>query len=61
MDTSGIGHQHGNFHNYYAFHSIDERISMIPQGCFYSIWESLGKPSKFCMLDVGCNEGSLTL
>ena len=55
------GHKYGNFHSYYAFHAQESRTLLIPQNFFLSLWESQGQPAAFSLLDVGCNEGNLTL
>ena len=56
-----IGHQFGNFHSYYRFHPVTERTQYFTTGMFSTIWEADGKPPCFTMLDVGCNEGDLTI
>mmetsp|Transcript_8348 Transcript_8348/g.8505 ORF Transcript_8348/g.8505 Transcript_8348/m.8505 type:complete len:264 (-) Transcript_8348:637-1428(-) len=60
MDESN-GHHHGNFKSYYTFHSTEERMSRLSKGLFKSIWEVAGRPPKFLMLDIGCNEGDLSI
>eukprot|EP01041_Mallomonas_annulata_P000972 gene972-1890_t len=54
-------HHFGNFRNYYSFHPTGERTSRFPQGLFRAIWEAAGKQAHFYMLDIGCNEGNLSL
>lgn len=54
-------HIFGNFRNYYHFHPSKSRLEVFPAGFFVSLWEKLGKCSTFKILDVGCNEGDLTL
>jgi len=54
-------HVYGNFHKYYEFHSATSRMAQIPAGQLYKVWENCGHPSLFAMLDVGCNEGELTV
>lgn len=60
-DDSTNGHHFGNFKNYYNFHPINERTSRFPTGLFRSIWNCHGKPQKFFILDIGCNEGNLSM
>jgi SAM-dependent methyltransferase len=54
-------HQFGNFHKYYSFHPTSSRTSLMKEGFFYQIWQSQNQPSFFSLLDVGCNEGNLSL
>ncbi|KAF7996568.1 hypothetical protein HCN44_002214 [Aphidius gifuensis] len=49
--------RHGNFINYYNFHSADERIQQLPQG----VWQTNKFDRKYIALDVGCNAGNLTV
>lgn len=55
------GHHFGNFHQYYDFHNPVARYSIILEGTFKKIWERLNSPQKFYILDIGCNEGNLTI
>jgi SAM-dependent methyltransferase len=55
-----IGHQLGNFHNYYIFHSAEDRLRIIPDGYFQKAWMKSGKPETFYILDIGCNDGTLS-
>eukprot|EP01117_Protostelium_nocturnum_P007248 TRINITY_DN2591_c0_g2_i1.p1 TRINITY_DN2591_c0_g2~~TRINITY_DN2591_c0_g2_i1.p1 ORF type:complete len:246 (+),score=55.32 TRINITY_DN2591_c0_g2_i1:110-847(+) len=51
----------GNFHNYYSFNKIEERIvpiqSHLKQLCRKAVEE---KRKRFTIVDVGCNEGDVT-
>ena len=58
---NGEGHQFGNFPNYYNFHPTVERISLLPQSLFENLWAELKFPEKLFLLDIGCNEGDLTI
>jgi SAM-dependent methyltransferase len=60
-NPNAVGHHYGNFHNYYNFHPVSERLQHLPAGMFKAIWESDGCGKIFAMLDVGCNEGDLTI
>lgn len=60
IKLEGDGHLFGNFHNYYEFHT-ENRASIMPEGFLYNLWIEVGSPSKVCLLDIGCNEGNLTL
>lgn len=55
------GHHFGNFHNYYEFHETLSRMSAIFEGSILAMWKSLSCPDVFSVLDVGCNEGNLTI
>lgn len=57
----GDGHLCGNFHNYYNFHPPEQRTSFIPASHFVDLWRSLGQPAHLLLLDVGCNEGNLSI
>jgi SAM-dependent methyltransferase len=57
----GDGHLCGNFHNYYNFHPPEQRTSFIPASHFVDLWRSLGQPTRLLLLDVGCNEGNLSI
>jgi SAM-dependent methyltransferase len=61
IDRKADGHRLGNFHNYYNFHDKNSRLALLPVNFFHVLWQSLGKPSSFLILDVGCNEGDLTV
>ena len=55
------GHLLGNFHNYYTFHSSESRIDSLEPGLFTRLWDNLSRPNKFYILDVGCNDGTLSI
>ena len=55
------GHLLGNFKNYYAFHPVEQRLNLFPQNFFVNLHESLGYPKQLFLLDVGCNEGDLSI
>lgn len=71
------GHQHGNFHNYYAFNPAEERTRLLPAdlvprlvasavgaGGAASAGGAAGADADapvLSVLDVGCNEGDLSL
>lgn len=59
--TDGNGHKYGNFHSYYTFHEDQSRTKLIPEKFFFSLWKLQGEPETFSILDVGCNEGNLTI
>jgi SAM-dependent methyltransferase len=54
-------HVHGNFRKYYNFHSSESRTSLIPSRFFSQSHAALGGGDSYSMLDVGCNDGTLTL
>jgi len=62
LEAQDLGHRHGNFHNYYAFHPPSHRLDKMKE-----ILEYIGKkyekksdaPFEYC--DLGCNEGDLTI
>ena len=55
------GHKFGNFHSYYTFHEQQSRTKLIPPNFFASLWKAQGGPAIFSIVDIGCNEGNLTL
>jgi SAM-dependent methyltransferase len=60
------GHRYGNFHNYYHFHPPQERLDIISKnkGILDRIadrWKHLDNPPIFTLLDIGCNQGDLTM
>jgi hypothetical protein len=57
----GNGHVFGNFNNYYSFHPPSDRTNLFPKGFFKRIWESANRPRALYLLDIGCNEGWLSL
>lgn len=56
-----LQHKFGNFRSYYAFHPADSRLVLLPAGHFLTAWERAGAKTSFRLLDVGCNEGDLSL
>jgi 2-polyprenyl-3-methyl-5-hydroxy-6-metoxy-1,4-benzoquinol methylase len=59
-----VGHRFGNFPNYYAFHSVSDRLDELTETMLEQ-WVAEARPSKdgsriFNMVDVGCNDGTLT-
>jgi SAM-dependent methyltransferase len=55
------GHKFGNFHSYYTFHEQQSRTKLIPPNFFATLWQAQGCPATFSIIDIGCNEGNLTL
>jgi Bicoid-interacting protein 3 (Bin3) len=63
---SDNGHRYGNFHNYYNFNPVSNRTSYMHEIFDYIIaeWNQINSssgPAAFRYVDVGCNEGDLTL
>lgn len=55
-------HVYGNYHKYYTFHSANSRIQLLTgRSVFQTIWIAQGRPSVFRILDIGCNEGDLSI
>jgi hypothetical protein len=54
------GHRHGNFRNYYNFHSCDERLIQLPIAELQERSPLAGRNGIF-ILDIGCNEGDLSM
>jgi len=59
-----VGHRYGNFPNYYAFHAVGDRLDELPESMLKQ-WVAETSPSKegvriFNVVDVGCNDGTLT-
>jgi SAM-dependent methyltransferase len=54
------GHRHGNFRNYYNFHSCDERLNQLPITELQKRSQLEGRHEIF-ILDIGCNEGDLSV
>lgn len=55
-------HLLGNYHKYYTFHSAQSRSELISgRNIFHSLWQSSGSLPIFRILDIGCNEGDLSL
>jgi len=65
MSTSILdisAHKHGNYHKYYTFHPTTSRMDVIGKySLFYNLWNMQGQPKIFAILDVGCNEGDLSI
>jgi SAM-dependent methyltransferase len=62
LSEESRGHHYGNFHQYYDFHNPSSRYSMIfDNQTFTMIWNRLQCPDHFYLLDIGCNEGNLTI
>ena len=61
LRVDGDGHLVGNFPNYYAFHPVEQRMSFISEGYWLELWDALDRPERLLILDVGCNEGDLSL
>ena len=55
------GHRYGNFGCYYSFHSAIERIDQISAEDIRSYWINCGSPPCIAVLDIGCNEGDLSV
>lgn len=55
-------HKHGNYHKYYEFHPATCRTSLMEKdNIFLKMWQSQNEPEVFSILDVGCNEGDLSV
>ncbi len=55
-------HKHGNYHKYYDFHPVTSRTSLMEtSGMFLKMWQAQNEPSVFALLDIGCNEGDLSV
>ena len=55
-------HLLGNYHKYYTFHSVQSRIDQLQnKSLFYELWKSLNEPKDFYIMDIGCNEGDLSV
>jgi SAM-dependent methyltransferase len=52
--------QFGNFHQYYHFNPVQKRISLFSEQ-LQTLYASLADGDSTTYLDVGCNEGDLTL
>eukprot|EP00128_Syssomonas_multiformis_P010731 Colp12_sorted_trinity150504_noHs@11840 len=52
------GHKFGNFQNYYSFNKVDARLGFMTEDVCKLI---RGDQERIFFLDVGCNEGDLTL
>lgn len=52
----------GNYHKYYTFHPVSSRIDLLKgKNLFLSLWQAMDQPDSFSILDIGCNEGDLSL
>lgn len=60
VNKATTGHSFGNFHQYYSFHKAEDRISLLPSDFFNDIWQARGQRNTFSLLDIGCNDGTLT-
>lgn len=55
-------HKYGNYHKYYTFHPSSARICFFNTGSvFLKLWEAQNRPAVFTILDIGCNEGNLSV
>jgi SAM-dependent methyltransferase len=56
-------HLLGNYHKYYSFHSARSRTDLLSEKAevFFQIWKQMKSPGSFHILDIGCNEGDLTI
>ena len=55
-------HKYGNYHKYYTFHPSSARISFFSSGdVFKKLWDAQGQPNVFSIVDIGCNEGNLSM
>ena len=55
-------HKYGNYHKYYTFHPSSTRSSFFSRdNILLQIWEGQGQPDVFSILDIGCNEGNLSM
>jgi len=65
MSLEGNGHKHGNYHDYYTFHPADVRTSLLPLDIFQDLYDNNNNNDDddkiFNVLDIGCNEGNLTI
>ena len=64
MSLEGNGHKYGNYHDYYSFHPSDVRTSLLPPNIFQDLHDNDNDNDDtkiFNVLDIGCNEGNLTI
>ena len=54
-----FGHRFGNFHNYYSFHNVEDRLGLLTDELIAS-WLDEAEGDTFSITDVGSNEGTLT-
>ena len=61
-DDDDDGHRYGNFKHYYEYHTASrDRFKGVVPGSFLRLWQELQEPDTFTILDIGCNEGDLTV
>jgi hypothetical protein len=60
-EIDAVGHRFGNFHNYYSFHPAEERTKLFPNDFVNKMWYRNGCPNKFHYIDIGCNDGTLSM
>jgi len=60
INKAAVGHCFGNFHQYYSFHKAEDRMNLLPINFFNQIWKENGQRNQFRLLDIGCNDGTLT-
>lgn len=55
-------HVYGNYHKYYTFHPAGSRLQLLEgRGIFHNLWKAQSEPTVFRILDIGCNEGQLSV
>jgi len=57
-------HKYGNYHKYYTFHPSLTRSEIFlkySKNLFYILWKNQNCPEQFVILDIGCNEGNLSV
>jgi hypothetical protein len=57
-------HKYGNYHKYYTFHPSLTRSEIFlkySKNLFYILWKNQNYPKQFVILDIGCNEGNLSV
>lgn len=60
--SKDLGHRRGNFHNYYQFHPVSDRLEKLQDLLTHvtSRWQPRSDDGfRYC--DLGCNEGNLTM
>jgi SAM-dependent methyltransferase len=60
INKAAVGHCFGNFHQYYSFHKAEDRMNLLPINFFNQILKENGQRNQFRLLDIGCNDGTLT-
>ena len=58
FQTTPMAAAHGNFHDYYRFHGVAERMDHLPESALRGMVAPGSTPLLLC--DLGCNEGDLT-